>query len=163
MAVTRWDPFTVIARVDDDFEGLVRRTWGNTVTRTAGYVPAVDMISDGTDAVIKLELPGLDITKDVEVEVHNGRLTISGERHEIATSESARTLVRELRYGAFRRDFALPENVSADDIVADYQNGVLVVRVKNVTKPLEAPRKIEIKSDGSANASIAEGSVVQAA
>lgn len=163
MAVTRWDPFTVIARVDEDFEGLVRRTWGNALGRTAGYVPAVDMISDGTDAVIKLELPGLDISNDVEVEVHNGRLTISGERHESATGENARTLVREIRYGAFRRDFALPENVTADDVEADYQNGVLVVRVKNVTKPVEAPRKIAINSGVSGTASIAEGSVAAAA
>jgi HSP20 family protein len=163
MAINRWDPFTVLARVDDDFEGLVRRTWGNAVTRTAGYVPAIDMVSDGTDVIVTLELPGLDIAKDVEIEVHEGRLTISGQRQDAALSETSRTLVRELRYGSFRRDFALPDNVSAEDISADYDKGLLTVRVKNVTKPVEEPHKIEIKGSSVIKAVTQEESVTQAA
>ncbi len=53
-------------------------------------------------------------------------------------------LVRELRYGAFRREFALPDGVTADDIEAAYDRGMLHVRVRNVTKPAEPARKIPI-------------------
>ena len=54
--------------------------------------------------------------------------------------------MRELRYGSFRREFALPEGVTVDDISAHYDAGMLEVRIGNVTKPVEAPRKVEITS-----------------
>ena len=148
MIVRRWDPFTVLARLDDDFDELVRRSWGPLTTRTFGYVPAVDMATDGADVVLTLELPGVDIGKDVEIAVHDGRLTISGQRRdEHETSEDAgRVLVRELRYGSFRREFALPDGVTADDVTAHYDRGLLQVRVRNVTRPVEAPRKITVTS-----------------
>ena len=151
MNTRRWDPFTVLARLDNDFDELVRRTWGAPVTsRSAGYVPAVDVATDKGDVVIRLELPGVDVEKDIDIEVREGRLTISGERQESTESqdESTRVLVRELRYGSFRREFALPEGVSADDVDASYDRGMLEVRVRNVTKPVEAPRKIAVKARG---------------
>lgn len=147
MALRAWDPFTVLARLDDDFDQLVRRTWGGgPAGQTAGYVPAVEMVADGADVVINLELPGVDIDKDVELQVHEGRLTISGQRHEEQTEEKAgRMLVRELRYGSFRREFALPPEVTADDIEASYDRGMLRVRVRNVTKPPQEPQRIQVK------------------
>jgi HSP20 family protein len=54
--------------------------------------------------------------------------------------------VRELRYGSFRREFALPEHVKADDVDAGYDRGMLFVRVRNVSKPVEAPRKVSIRA-----------------
>jgi HSP20 family protein len=160
MSTRRWDPFTVLARLDDDFDELVRRTWGGAPSgtaagrRTLGYVPAIDMATDGGDVVIRLELPGLDIEKDVEIEVHENRLTISGERRDTSErkDESGKVLVRELRYGSFRRDFALPDGVSADDVAAHYDRGMLEVRVRNVTRPVEAPRKIAVTSSPSEDA-----------
>ncbi len=152
MAIRRWDPFTVLARLDDDFDELVRRTWGSTApaasVRTIGYVPAIDMTADGGDVVIRLELPGLDIDKDVEIAVHDGKLTISGERRDTSERQDAggKMLVRELRYGSFRREFALPEGVGADQVSATYDRGMLEVRVAGVTRRAEEPRKIEIKS-----------------
>ena len=51
MSVSRWDPFTVLARLDDEFDELVRRAWGGgpSVTRSSGYVPAIEMTTEGTD------------------------------------------------------------------------------------------------------------------
>ena len=94
-----------------------------------------------------LELPGVDVEKDVDIEVAEGRLTISGERHDRneQRDESGRALVRELRYGSFRREFALPEGVGADDVDASYDRGLLEVRVRNVTKPVMPPQKVTIR------------------
>ena len=144
MALTRWDPFTTLARLDQDFDELVRRTWGGsgTATRartgaTAGFVPAIEMRADGADVLITLELPGVDIDKDVDIEVGEGRLTISGQRRDRneERDESGKVLVRELRYGSFRREFALPDGVSADQVDAAYDQGMLLVRVREVSKP----------------------------
>ena len=65
MAIIRWDPFTALSRMDTEFDDLVRRTWG--ASQTAGFVPAVDMVRDGNDVTITLELPGVDIDNEVVV------------------------------------------------------------------------------------------------
>lgn len=153
MALTRWDPFTALARLDEDFDQLVRRAWGTPTregsprTSTLGYVPAVDMEADGADVLITLELPGVDVANDVDIEVAEGRLTISGQRRDSREerTEEGRVLVREMRYGSFRREFALPESVSADDVDASYDQGLLRVRVHNVTKPVTPPKKVQIR------------------
>ena len=141
MALMRWDPFTVLSRLDDEFDELVRRTFGSASYQ---YVPPVEMATEGADVVITLELPGVR-PDDVDIEVADGRLTISGERHDRTEDTRGRVLVREVRYGSFRRSFQLPEGVTADQIEAEAEHGLLKVRVKDVTKPVEPPRKIAIK------------------
>ncbi len=164
MARTPWDPFTTLARLDQDFDELVRRTWGAAPAAqsggsgqagrrrgaTAGYVPAIEMRADRTDVVITVELPGVDVEKDVDIEVADGRLTISGRRRDRSEErdESGKVLVRELRYGSFRRDFALPEGVTADHVEAGYDQGLLEVRVREVSKPVMPPQKVAIRSGG---------------
>ena len=162
MNVSRWDPFTVLARLDDEFDELVRRAWGGQVTtRSVGYVPPIEMATDSSDVLIRFELPGLDAARDVDIEVHKGRLTVSGERRETQerSEHEGKVLVRELRYGSFRREFALPEGVTADDVSAGYDAGMLEVRVRNVIKPVEAPRKIEVTAR-SGNGETVSGDVV---
>lgn len=153
MPLMRWDPFTALARLDDEFDELVRRTFGST---TYQYVPAVEMATDGTDVVITLELPGVDID-DVDIEVAEGRLTISGERKDRWEDSRGKVLVREHRYGAFRRTFQLPEGVSADQVEAESDKGLLRVRVKSVTRPVEPPRKIQIRNGGGEQSKVIEG------
>src|SRR4029078_2690433 len=88
----------------------------------AGYVPAVEMRADGADVVITLELPGVDVERDADIEVAEGRLTISGQRRNRneERDEAGKVLVRELRYGSFRREFALPDGIVADQVDASY-------------------------------------------
>lgn len=152
MPIMRWDPFTALSRMDDEFENLVRRTFGSASYQ---YVPPVDMATDGGDVVITLELPGVD-PSDVDIEVADGRLTISGERHGRTEDTRGKVLVRELRYGTFQRTFQLPEGVGHEQVEAEADHGLLRVRVKNVTKPVEPPRKIEIKA-GSGDRRVIEG------
>ena len=154
MAIIRWDPFTALNRMDSEFDELVRRSWG--ATQSAGFVPAVDMVREDADVVITLELPGVDIDSDVDIEVAPRRLTIAGARSTESESTEGRVMVRELRAGAFRREFALPEHVSADDIEADYDRGLLTVRVHNVARPQPEPTKIAVSSTGRADDTVVE-------
>ena len=81
MALTRWDPFATLSRMDREFDDLVRRTWGGQGSGIrSGFVPAVEMITQGEDVVIRLELPGVDPDKDIDLEIEPGKLTIRGER-----------------------------------------------------------------------------------
>lgn len=149
MAVTRWDPFSALARFDREFDELVRRGWGTSATR-AGFVPPVEMVVRDSDVVIRLELPGVDVERDVDVEVDNGRLVIKGERRDERSEEAPSFLLRELRYGSFRREFALPEGITADNVEAAYDHGMLEVLVKGAVRRPPEPRQVKIATrDGS--------------
>ena len=152
MAVIRWDPFSALSRMDTEFDELVRRTWG--AGQPAGFVPAVDMVRDGGDVIITLELPGVDVETDVDIEVEPRRLSIAGSRSTQSESTEGRVMVRELRSGSFRREFALPEHVTADDVSAEYDRGLLTVRVSNVARPQPQPTKIAVASTGSADTAV---------
>lgn len=110
---------------------------------SSGFSPAAEIVKDGEDAVIRLELPGVDVEKDVNVELDKGRLVIHGEHRdehaEDQESGGGRTL-REIRYGSFRRSFQLPAHVTGDAISASYDAGVLTVRVTGAYAGAQAQR-----------------------
>jgi HSP20 family molecular chaperone IbpA len=110
-----------------------------------GFTPAAEIVRDGNDAVVRLELPGVDVDKDVTVEVDHGHLVIRGERRDEHASEKNGRTLREVRYGSFRRSFKLPENAATDAISASYDAGVLTVRVAGAHKGAE-PQRIAIES-----------------
>jgi HSP20 family protein len=125
---TRRDPF---ADFDDAFRAIARRTFGPTpgprrAAPSTAFRPAAELLRDGADAVVRLELPGLDAAQDLTVEVDRARLVVRGERRAETTDDHTR---REVRYGSFQRTFALPEHVGPDAVSARYDAGVLTVRV----------------------------------
>jgi len=101
--------------------------------------------------VVRLELPGLDVEKDVTVEVERGQLVVRGERRDERTEERDGRTLQEVRYGTFRRSFALPRHVTADAVSASYDAGVLSVRVSGAYAGTEA-RKVEITTGTPATA-----------
>lgn len=106
-----------------------------------GFTPAVEIVKDGEDAVVRVELPGVDVAKDVTVEVDRGHLVIHGERRDEHTTEDNQVrYVREVRYGSFRRSFKLPTHVTSEAVSASYDAGVLTVRVAGAHKGAEAQR-----------------------
>jgi HSP20 family molecular chaperone IbpA len=105
-----------------------------------GFSPAAEIIKDGEDAVVRVELPGVDVDKDVNVEVDKGQLVIRGERRDERSEEKDGRTLSEVRYGSFRRSFKLPAHVTSDAISASYDAGVLTVRVAGAHKGAEAQR-----------------------
>lgn len=147
MQVQRFDPFTVLSRMDREFDELVRRGWAGREKppAMAGFVPAVEVVRDGHDVIVRVELPGVDVERDVAIEVDKGTLVISGERRdERAETDPQGVLVRELRYGQFRREFALPPGVSPEQVEATYEAGLLDVRVRGVVQPEPAIVRVPI-------------------
>ncbi len=123
-----------------DFFGPATNDWFKPVS---GFNPAAEVVKDGDDAVVRLELPGVDVEKDVNVELEDGRLVIHGERRDEKANEDpakdGRTL-REVRYGSFRRSFQLPRHITGDAISAAYDAGVLTVRVAGAYAGTQAQR-----------------------
>ena len=143
-----WDPFgSLVRQFDSDFDSLVRRAFGTAGQGTRAFVPAADIVRDGSDVVVTLELPGIDAEKDVDVEVSDGRLLITGRRTEEHTDDKDGIVVRETRSGEFRRQFSLPEHVTAEHVEADYDRGLLKIRVHDVAKAKAEPRKIAVRTE----------------
>ncbi|MDR7274897.1 Hsp20/alpha crystallin family protein [Catenuloplanes atrovinosus] len=131
---TRRDPFA-------EFDALVRNAFSPVATsRPAGFTPAAEVLRDGDDAVVRLELPGVDAENDVAVEVDGGRLTVRGERRDERAEQRDGRSLREVRYGAFRRSFGLPAHVTSEAVSATYDAGVLSVRVAGAYAGREARR-----------------------
>ncbi|OBI44232.1 Hsp20/alpha crystallin family protein [Mycobacterium colombiense] len=125
-----------------DFFGPAAAADWNTPA-TSGFKPAAEIVKDGDDAIVRVELPGVDVDQDVNVEVDRGRLVIHGEHRDQRSEEKEGRTLREIRYGSFRRSFQLPAHVTGDAITATYDAGVLTVRVAGAYAGNQAQR-IEI-------------------
>ncbi len=134
---SRRDPFA-------EFDALVRNAFGpfavSREDRAAAFRPAAEIVRDGDDALVRVEVPGLDPVKDVTVEIDRGRLVIRGERRDERTEEKDGRTLHEMRYGSFHRSFGLPTHVTADAISAGYDAGLLTVRVTGAYLDTEAKR-----------------------
>lgn len=135
--MSRVDPFTF---VDDIFRSLPLFN----DQEGSGFVPAMETTRDGDDLVLKVDLPGIDPDKDLDVELSGNVLTISGERR----TENKSDGFREVRYGRFSRSIEVPEDISADAVGADYDAGVLTVRIPGAYASSTAT-KIKVGSGGS--------------
>lgn len=138
-----WSPFSLVRQFDTDFDALVRRSFGQA--RQTAFVPAADVTKDGDDVVVTLALPGVDVDNDVDIEVTEGRLAITGRRGSKQESEQNGVLVREISSGRFRRVFGLPKGVTAENVEADYDQGLLTVRVHQAVPQVAQPAKIKVR------------------
>jgi HSP20 family protein len=142
--LTRWEPFRELATLQNRMSRLFEEQYGGSreESLTSGaFVPAVDIYEDEHTIQLKLEVPGID-EKDLNIKVENNTLTVSGER-KFEKDEKEENFHRvERRYGSFTRSFTLPNTVSTDGIQADYDHGVLKIRL---AKRAEAkPKQIKV-------------------
>jgi HSP20 family protein len=108
----------------------------------------MDLLEADDHFLLKADLPGLS-EGDVSIEVQDGTLTISGERHAEHESRERGWYRVERAFGRFSRSLTLPEGVNPDAIGADFDRGVLTVRIP---KPEERkPRRVQIKAGSQAN------------
>jgi HSP20 family molecular chaperone IbpA len=100
----------------------------------------VESHRDGDDAVIRFELPGVDVANDVSVEVKGRVLVVAGERRDARSEAGTGRRSSEFRYGSFRRTFRLSPQVTAEAVTASYDAGVLTVRVAGAFAETEGPQ-----------------------
>lgn len=121
----------------------IDRLFDDTFTRDSGsFTPAVDIKENDSEIRLDLELPGMG-PKDVEITADNGVLTVRGEKQEERKEgDDNRYQVVERLYGTFVRTFQLPQGVDADQIRAEFNNGVLSLHIPKAALP--QPKRIEI-------------------
>jgi HSP20 family protein len=146
MALVRWEPVREITSIQSEMNRLFN-TFFDTPTAGNGsaarrWIPAMDLVETDDHFVLKADLPGLK-EEDVNIEVEENVLTVSGERKAEHEDKREGYVRVERSYGSFRRSLTLPKGVDAEAVTANFENGVLEVRIP---KPEERkPRRVAIQ------------------
>lgn len=144
LPATGWgQPFAEIQRLSQQMDRMTNAFFGGRVPGFAQtrVFPAVNITENGDTYYVRAELPGMT-ADDIELQVTNGNLVISGERKILSEGEKVRYHRREREDGTFSRLIRLPGAIDADKIEAKMTNGVLTVAV---AKPEKAkPKQITI-------------------
>jgi HSP20 family protein len=110
------------------------------------WMPQLEVRQRGNELVVSADLPGLK-PEDVEIEIDDGVLTISGERQQSSEDRDQGFYRSERSYGAFSRSIALPEGVDEDQVQARFEHGVLEVTVP-LPQQRQRGRRVQIQAGG---------------
>ena len=116
------------------------------------WTPPMEVFQRGNEMVVRADLPGIS-PDDVQIEVEDGVLTISGERRNNNEDRQEGFYRSERSYGAFARSIALPEGVDEDQVNAHYEHGVLEVTVPLPQQQRQRGRRVQIQSGAGAGSS----------
>jgi HSP20 family protein len=142
MALVRWDPIRELDSLQGDMNRLFDRFFEGRPNGTGRrWIPAMDLVETDDHLVLRGDLPGLT-EDDVDIEIKDNVLTVSGERKSENEEKGEGYHRVERSFGSFSRSLSLPQGVDAQKVDAQFDNGVLEVRIP---KPAEAkPTRVQI-------------------
>jgi HSP20 family protein len=147
--LTRWDPFREFSTLQDRMNRLFHDSFGDgreEALTTTAFAPPVDVYEDEHNVTLKIEVPGIE-EKDIDVRVENNTLTVHGERkfEKDENEENYRRVERQ--YGNFTRTFTLPNTVDTENVSANYDKGVLKIKLAKKAEAKPKQIKVNIGSD----------------
>jgi HSP20 family protein len=134
MAIVRWDPGRDLDLLQSDVNRLFDAFFGARGTNRSNsgsaqrWIPAMDLTEEENEYVLRADLPGLS-EDDVEIEVKDDVLTISGERRYEHENRREGFYRVERSFGHFSRSLDLPSGIDAEALSADFDRGVLEVHI----------------------------------
>lgn len=147
--VTPWEPFGNLWSEMDRLRGEMDRLFGRTAfgdgrrLATGGF-PPLNLWEDENTYFVETELPGMDL-EDLEIYVNAGnQLSIRGQRKQPSMEHGAWHR-QERGFGAFSRLFDLPAEVNADEVLAEFKDGVLTITLPK--SEAVKPRRIAVKAE----------------
>jgi HSP20 family protein len=149
MAFRTWDQFGDVGALQRDVSEFFNRMFTPQSGTRAGdgprvaMVPPIDAYRTDEEVVVTMELPGFT-PDDVDIEVENAVLTVSGQRARTADVPEENWLRRERPVGEFSRTFTLPEGTDPNKIRADFAHGVLELRIPQPEE--RKPHRIRISA-----------------
>lgn len=161
MALIRWEPARELATIQSEMNRLFNTFFeapqgaANGQTQALRrWIPAMDLVETDDDFVLRADLPGLT-EGDVNIEMEDNVLTVSGERKAEHEERKEGYYRVERASGSFSRSLTLPEGVDPDRVRASFDKGVLEVRIP---KPEQRkPRKVTISAGGEAGTAAVGG------
>lgn len=147
MTLVKYAPRRGCAVPFDDMDRLFNlvmpRPWAGDFNPRQ-WTPPFDIRETGDQLIFDAALPGLT-KKDIEVTIHDGVLTVTGEPQEQDRNEDDRIHTSELRRGKFSRSFRLPAEVDEDKVDARYKDGILTITLNKITPVEPEKQRITIK------------------
>lgn len=147
MALIRWEPAAELNNIQNEMNRLFNTYFDQPVTNGHGdtanhrWVPAMDLVESADHYVLRADLPGLS-EEDVNIQLQDNVLTLSGERKAEHESKEKGYYRLERALGGFSRSLTLPEGVDPDAVQAHFDRGVLEVRIPKPEQ--KKPRKVQI-------------------
>ncbi len=143
------DPFRKLqnrmSKLFDDFwSDFEMSPYSGASSAAVKFDPKVEVQDNEKDIVLKAELPGMT-QEDIEVKLHDGCISIKGEKKNESSKNENGMQYTERSYGSFYRSIPLPREVKEDEVSAEFKNGVLEVIMPKVEQDMENVRKIEVK------------------
>ena len=139
-----WPGFGRLTDLRDEIDRLFETPlaeWTRTSQLFSGWTPAIDLYEDKDNLYVRAELPGMK-KEQIEVSLHEGTLSISGERKGESKQEGAEVYRAERFFGRFQRTVTLPAPVSPEKVTAQYKDGLLTI---TLPKTEEAkPKHIDV-------------------
>ena len=143
MTLVKWNPTrSLMTDFDRIFDSMFTHDLPQ-FSSTKSWMLAVDVNETETEFFLSADMPGLD-KKDVSVDIHDGVITIKGERAIDNEKSTDDYRIRERQLGSFNRSFRLPDNVNEDKVAAKFKNGVLTVTLPKTKEILPEGRQIKI-------------------
>ncbi|WP_411104808.1 Hsp20/alpha crystallin family protein [Streptomyces sp. cmx-4-9] len=134
----RTDPFR-------EFDRISQQLMGTTGTWSKPSVMPMDAYRDAEDYVIAFDLPGVSADA-IDIDVERNMLTVKAERRPTAKAENVQMELSERPLGVFSRQLVLADTLDTERIAADYDAGVLTLRIPIAERA--KPRKVSINADG---------------
>src|SRR3954451_25093419 len=146
VTIVRWEPLRELSSLQTEMNRLFNTVFDAPATQGNGgtmrrWVPAMDLLETADHFVLRADLPGMT-QDDVNIELEDSTLTVSGERKSEHEERQEGFYRVERAFGSFSRSLTLPHGVDPDSVTANFDNGVLEIRIP---KPEERkPRRISI-------------------
>jgi len=136
MALVKWNPWTELETFKRDVDRLFDLHMPGVFDNGSNasivmWTPRMDVHETDSAYVVTADLPGMTID-DIDIELEDSRLMISGERKSESASPAGHYAHHERMFGKFQRVFTLPAAVQADGVIATYTNGVLTITIPKV-------------------------------
>ncbi|MEP6668990.1 MAG: Hsp20/alpha crystallin family protein [Chthoniobacter sp.] len=140
--LSRWSSFDRFSSLRDEVNRLFELPrQSRDRSPFSGWTPALDVFDEKDNLVVTVELPGLK-KDEINLSLHDGILTISGERKRETEKKEGETFRSERYFGKFQRSVTLPATVDSSKVNASYKDGILAV---TLPKAEEAkPKQIAI-------------------
>jgi HSP20 family protein len=147
MTLVRWSPirnaFTVNSEIDRLFDNFLSEKMGSADALTDG-MPAIDVEETEQEFLVMAEIPGM-LKKDIKISFENNYLTLSGEKKDKYESKEANFYRKERTYGRFSRSIPIPAGIMLDKIEAEYEQGVLTVKIPKAEEAKSKQIEIKVK------------------
>jgi HSP20 family protein len=149
MALIRWEPVTELNTIQNEMNRLFNTFFDQPAAtgrngNSRRWLPAMDLVETDDHYVLRADLPGLS-DDDVNIQLEDNVLTISGERKAEHETNQDGLYRLERAFGTFTRSLTLPDGVDPDSVQAHFNRGVLEIRIPKPEQ--KKPRQVQITLD----------------